>query len=77
MLFQKKETIVQTGDYEIIIPWHNQGNLWWNETCAMVLEVFGLPGNRFVYKPFEDFMTFTFKSKKDADLCRILLSERL
>jgi hypothetical protein len=77
MLFQKKETIVQTNDYEIIVAWHNQDNLWWNETCAMVLEVFGLPGNRFVYKPFEDFMTFTFKSKKDADLCRILLSERL
>ena len=77
MLFQKKETIVQTNDYEIIVAWHNQDNLWWNETCAMVLEVFGMPGNRFVYKPFEDFMTFTFKSKKDADLCRILLSERL
>ena len=77
MLFQKKETIVQTNDYEIIVAWHNQDNLWWNETCAMVLDVFGLPGNRFVYKPFEDFMTFTFKSKKDADLCRILLSERL
>jgi len=66
-----------TDDHEIVVAWHNQDNLWWNETCAMVLEVFGLPGNRFVYKPFEDFMTFTFKSKKDADLCRILLSERL
>ena len=64
-------------DHEIVVAWHNQDNLWWNETCAMVLGVFGLPGNMFVYKPFEDFMTFTFKSKKDADLCRILLSERL
>ena len=77
MLFQKKETIVSTNDHEIVVAWHNQDNLWWNETCAMVLDVFGLPGQRFVYKPFEDFMTFTFKSKKDADLCRILLSERL
>jgi hypothetical protein len=68
---------MNTGDHEIVVAWHNQDTLWWNETCAMVLEVFGLPGNRFVYKPFEDFMTFTFKSKKDADLCRILLSERL
>jgi len=68
---------MNTSDHEIVVAWHNQDNLWWNETCAMVLEVFGLPGNRFVYKPFEDFMTFTFKSKKDADLCRILLSERL
>ena len=68
---------MNTNDHEIVVAWHNQDNLWWNETCAMVLEVFGLPGTRFVYKPFEDFMTFTFKSKKDADLCRILLSERL
>ena len=68
---------MSTNDHEIVVAWHNQDNLWWNETCAMVLEVFGLPGQRFVYKPFEDFMTFTFKSKKDADLCRILLSERL
>jgi hypothetical protein len=68
---------VSTNDHEIVVAWHNQDNLWWNETCAMILEVFGLPGQRFVYKPFEDFMTFTFKSKKDADLCRILLSERL
>jgi hypothetical protein len=68
---------VSTNDHEIVVAWHNQDNLWWNETCAIVLEVFGLPGQRFVYKPFEDFMTFTFKSKKDADLCRILLSERL
>jgi hypothetical protein len=68
---------MNTSDHEIVVAWHNQDNLWWNETCAMVLEVFGLPGNRFVYKPFEDFMTFTFKSKNDADLCRILLSERL
>jgi len=68
---------VSTNDHKIVVAWHNQDNLWWNETCAMVLEVFGLPGQRFVYKPFEDFMTFTFKSKKDADLCRILLSERL
>ena len=68
---------MSTNDHEIVVAWHNQDNLWWNETCAMVLEVFGLPGQRFVYKPFEDFMTFTFKSKKDADLCRVLLSERL
>ena len=63
---------------EVIVPWHTgQGALWWNETCAMVLEVFGLPGHRFVYTPNENFMTFKFNNQKDADLCRILLSERL
>lgn len=61
----------------VLVHWNNQNNFWWNETCALVLEIFGLPGNRFYYKPYEQYMTFTFKSKKDADLCRILLSERL
>ena len=61
----------------IIVHWDNQNNQWWNETCASVLEVFGLPGQRFYYKPYDQYMTFTFKSKKDASLCRILLSERL
>jgi hypothetical protein len=66
------------SDHEVIIDWKlEQGTVWWNECCAMVLKVFGRPGHRFVYTPSEDFMTFTFKNKKDADLCRILLSERL
>lgn len=66
------------SDHEVIVDWTiDRGVPWWNECCAMVLEVFGLPGDRFVYSPSEDYMTFTFKSKKDADLCRILLSERL
>jgi hypothetical protein len=50
---------------------------WWNETCAMVLEVFGLPGKRYSTHPDTDYMSFEFKNTKDADLCRVLLSERL
>jgi hypothetical protein len=64
-------------DNTVKISWNNQSVPWWNECCAMVLEVFGLPGDRFVYTPHEDYMTFKFNNKKDADLCRILLSERL
>jgi hypothetical protein len=65
------------SDCDVIVNWDNQNGFWWNETCALVLEVFGLPGNRYESKPDSDYMLFTFKSKKDADLCRILLSERL
>jgi hypothetical protein len=65
------------SDHEVIIDWYQHGEEEWNETCAKVIEVFGLPGHRFIYTPSEDFMTFTFKSKKDVTLCRILLSERL
>ncbi len=49
----------------------------WNEACAKVLNVFGLPGNRFYYRPKDDYMIFIFKSIKDATLCRVLLSETM
>jgi hypothetical protein len=61
----------------IYVHWDNQNEFWWNETCAIVLQVFGLPGDRYHSHPEQDYMKFTFKSKKDADLCRILISERL
>jgi hypothetical protein len=61
----------------VTVLWDNQNGFWWNETCAMVLEVFGLPGDRYESHPGHDAMFFDFKSDKDADLCRILLSERL
>lgn len=77
-LFQRKETIVLVvNENEVAVLWDNQNGFWWNETCALVLEVFGLPGNRYESHPTENCMTFTFKNRKDADLCRILLSERL
>ncbi len=63
--------------HSIRVDWNNQNGFWWNETCAMVLEGFGLPGNRFMYHPHEDYMTFNFKNEKDLNLCKILLSERL
>lgn len=66
------------SDHEVILDWQpHHTTIWWNEICASVIEVFGLPGHRFVYTPTEDYMTFTFKTIKDANLCRILLSEYL
>ena len=71
-------TDISDPEYIVTVGWERHDGIpAWNETCSKVLEVFGLPGQRFYYRPKEDFMTFTFKSKKDADLCRILLSERL
>ena len=61
----------------VSVLWDNQKEHWWNETCAMVLEVFGLFGERYSTHPKHDAMFFNFKSEKDANLCRILLSERL
>lgn len=65
-------------DTAVVVPWHTgQNGFWWNETCALVIKIFGLPGDKFVYNPEADKMTFHFKSPKDASMCRILLSERL
>lgn len=66
------------SDHEVIVDWQlDHTTIWWNEICASVIEVFGLPGDRYVYTPSQDFMTFTFKSIKDAHLCRIMLSDSI
>jgi hypothetical protein len=61
----------------IRIPWNNQSQTWWTDTCADIMEVFGLPGHRYNSHPTPDYMDFHFKSKKDAELCRILVSHQL
>lgn len=65
------------NDYEVRVYWDNQSGHWWNETCADIMEIFGLPGDRYTSSPTENHMTFTFKNKKDANLCRILVSEKI
>ena len=62
---------------EIEILWDNQKGFWWNETCAMVLEHFGLPGDRYTSHPTENNMKFKFLNEHDALMCRILLSDRI
>ena len=62
---------------EVKVLWNNQNGFWWNETCALVLEHFGLPGTKYTSHPETDQMTFRFNNEKDATMCRLLLSERL
>jgi hypothetical protein len=61
----------------ILVPWDNQNSHWWNETCAMVLEQFGLPGDKYTSHPTENSMSFEFNNEQDALLCKILLSDRI
>ena len=62
----------------ILVPWKDeQTGFWWNETCAMVLEHFGLPGDRYTSHPAENNMTFKFINEQDALMCKILLSDRI
>ena len=67
----------QGFEHRLRLPWIGQSNYWWNEACANVLEVFGLPGDRFTSHPTPDYMDFYFKSQKDYELCKILLSDKL
>lgn len=53
--------------YTIRIPW-KQGDTVsdWNEKCAWALETFGLPGDKFITHPTEDYMDFMFRNSEDA-----------
>ena len=63
--------------HEVLVPWKNQNGFWWNETCAMVLEQFGLPGERYTSHPDTNVMVFKFFNEYDAMMCKLLLSDRL
>jgi hypothetical protein len=62
---------------EICVPWKNQNNSWWNETCARIIEHFGLPGNRYTTEVSSMEMKFLFRDDRDALLCKIMISEEL
>ncbi len=62
---------------EISISWKNQGNTWWNEICANIVEHFGLPGDRYTTEVSADEMKFFFKDEREALLCRILISDQI
>jgi len=38
----------------------------WNETCAVAIEKFGLPGDKYETHVTEDYMDFYFKDEHDA-----------
>jgi 2-hydroxychromene-2-carboxylate isomerase len=62
---------------EIRVPWENQNNVWWNETCANIIEHFGLPGDKYTTEVSADEMKFFFKDDREALMCRILVSDRI
>lgn len=64
-------------DNTVTVLWENQSNTWWNETCADILDVFGLPGDRYTTEVSADSMKFHFKNNKDAFMCKIMISETM
>jgi hypothetical protein len=57
----------------MILDWNDNYNemLRWNEMLANVVEVFGLPGDRYITDVDVDDMTFWFRDPHDALLFRL------
>jgi hypothetical protein len=63
--------------YHCTIPWsdwaHNR--YYWNDLTADAMELFGLPGDRYITDISENHMTYSFKSDKDAVIFRLKFGE--
>jgi hypothetical protein len=62
---------------KVTVPWKSQNNQWWNETCATIVEHFGLPGGKYTTEVSVDEMNFIFHNDQDALMCKILVSDLL
>jgi hypothetical protein len=69
----------QEFKYPVIIPWSSKLDTVsaWNEVCAQGMEMFGLPGNRYVTDANVNDMTWWFKNEQDALLMTLKFSEQL
>jgi hypothetical protein len=69
----------QEFKYPVIIPWSSKLDTVsaWNEVCAQGMEMFGLPGNRYITDANVNDMTWWFKNEQDALLMTLKFSEQL
>jgi hypothetical protein len=65
--------------YPVIIPWNAQLDTVsaWNEICAQGMEMFGLPGDRYITDANVNDMTWWFRNEHDALLMTLKFSEQL
>ena len=65
--------------YPVVIPWAPKLDTVtaWNEICAEAMEMFGLPGGRYMTEANVNDMTWYFKSEQDALLMTLKFSEQL
>ena len=62
---------------EVFVPWSNDKNYMWTEASIKVMEVFGLPGDRYVTDIGAGGIRFFFNNNKDAFICSIAVSDYL
>lgn len=57
----------------IQVPWQDPYNedFMWNELLAWTMETYGLPGDRWTYKPDSDYMLFEFGDENDSLLFQL------
>jgi hypothetical protein len=65
--------------YPVVIPWSSQLDTVtaWNEVCAQGMEMFGLPGGRYITEANVNDMTWWFRNEQDALLMTLKFSEQL
>ena len=65
--------------YPVVVPWSSKLDTVsaWNEICAQGMEMFGLPGNRYITDANVTDMTWWFKDEHDALLMTLKFSEQL
>ena len=65
--------------YPVVIPWSAtlDSVSAWNEICAQGMEMFGLPGNKYVTEANVNDMTWYFRDPRDALLMTLKFSEHL
>jgi hypothetical protein len=65
--------------YPVTIPWSPELDTVsaWNEICAQGMEMFGLPGNRYITDANVNDMTWWFRDEQDALLMTLKFSEQL
>ena len=59
------------------VPYINQGEVWWNELTARIVQRFGLPGDKYETTVAWNWMAFDFKNERDGMLRKLMLSEYL
>jgi hypothetical protein len=65
--------------YSVKITWglkSDEYNLTWSETCARIMEQFGLPGDRYTTEINSDYMIFNFKTQEDAVMATLMVGNQ-
>jgi hypothetical protein len=65
--------------YPVVIPWSSKLDTVsaWNEICAQGMEMFGLPGHRYITDANINDMTWWFKDEHNALIMALKFSEQL